>query len=122
MSRLEDLQPNVTVRGILPDCQVTVTSVQWFGSNAVEITYKTPDGRVANELLYRQDESRVHVVAHGRPWCFDGDGALFRLVSEAYRIRLAYLFDPILAVHSSLVEPLPHQITAVYEAMLPRQP
>ncbi len=43
-------------------------------------------------------------------------------MSEAHRIRLAYLFDPVLAVHSSLVEPLPHQITAVYEAMLPRQP
>jgi hypothetical protein len=47
---------------------------------------------------------------------------LFRLVSEAHRIRLAHLFDPVLAVHTSLVEPLPHQITAVYEAMLPRQP
>jgi hypothetical protein len=36
-------------------------------------------------------------------------------------IRLAHLFDPVLAVHTSLVDPLPHQITAVYEAMLPRQ-
>ena len=62
------------------------------------------------------------IVEQGRPWSFDGDGALFRLVSEAYRIRLAHLFDPVLAVHTSLVEPLPHQITAVYEAMLPRQP
>ena len=33
-----------------------------------------------------------------------------------------HLFDPVLAVHTSLVEPLPHQVTAVYEAMLPRQP
>ncbi len=55
-------------------------------------------------------------------WTFDADGALFRLASEAQRIRRAYLFDPLLAVHTSLVEPLPHQITAVYEAMLPRQP
>jgi hypothetical protein len=61
-------------------------------------------------------------VEQGRPWSFDGDGALFRLVSEALRIRLAHLFDPVLAVHTSDVEPLPHQITAVYESMLPRQP
>ena len=47
---------------------------------------------------------------------------LFRLVSEAKRIHLAYLFDPLLAVHTSVVQPLPHQITAVYECMLPRQP
>ena len=85
-----------------------------------ELTYKTPSGTVANELLYRHDEARLEVVAKGRPWSFDGDGALFRLVSEAQRIRLAHLFDPLLAVHTSVVDPLPHQITGVYEAMLPR--
>ena len=87
-----------------------------------ELIYKDPTGRVADEILYRHDEPRLEVVEAGRPWSFDGDGALFRLVSEAHRIRLAHLFDPVLAVHTSLVEPLPHQITAVYEAMLPRQP
>ena len=122
MIKLEDLQPNAAVRGILPDALVTVVSVQWFGSEALELTYKTPAGKVANELLYRHDEPRLELVEQGRPWSFDGDGALFRLVSEAQRIRLAHLFDPVLAVHTSLVEPLPHQITAVYEAMLPRQP
>src|SRR5436309_3570423 len=122
MSRLEDLQSNASVRGILPDCLAAVVSVQWFGSEALELTYKDPAGRVANTLLYRHDEPRLEVVEQGRPWSFDGDGALFRLVSEAQRIRLAHLFDPVLAVHTSLVEPLPHQITAVYEAMLPRQP
>ena len=61
-------------------------------------------------------------MEQGRPWSFDDDGALFRLVSEAHRIRLAHLFDPVLAVHTSIVDPLPHQITTVYEAMLPRQP
>lgn len=55
-------------------------------------------------------------------WSFDSDGGLFRLVSEAYRIHLAHLFDPYLAVHCSLLEHLPHQITAVYGEMLPRQP
>ena len=122
MSKLEDLLPTAAVRGVLPDELVTVVSVQWFGSEALELTYKTSLGRVANELLYRHDEPRIEVVENGRPWSFDGDGALFRLVSEAQRIRLAHLFDPVLAVHTSIVDPLPHQITAVYESMLPRQP
>jgi len=122
VSKLEDLQPHAAVRGILPDALVTVVSVQWFGSEALELTYKTPAGKVANELLYRHDEPRIEIVELGRPWSFDGDGALFRLVSEAHRIRLAHLFDPVLAVHTSVVDPLPHQITAVYDAMLPRQP
>jgi SNF2 family DNA or RNA helicase len=122
MSRLEDLRTNAAVKGILPDTLVTVVSTQWFGSEALELTYKTATGKVANELLYRHDELRIEVVEHGRPWSFDGDGGLFRLVSEAHRIRLAHLFDPLLAVHTSLVDPLPHQITAVYGSMLPRQP
>src|SRR5712692_6977802 len=122
MTRLEDLQPTAAVRGILPDQIITVFRVQWLVSEALELTYKASTGRVANELLYRHDEPRLQIVEHGRPWSFDGDGHLFRLVSEAHRIRLAHLFDPVLAVHTSLVEPLPHQITGVYEAMLPRQP
>src|SRR3990167_3270236 len=122
MARLEDLTRGATVKGILPDCLVTVVSVNWFGSEALELTYKDPGGRVANELLYRHDEPRLEVAEQGRPWSFDGDGSLFRLVSEAQRIRLAHLFDPVLAVHTSVVDPLPHQITAVYDAMLARQP
>ncbi len=122
MSKLEKIQINASVQGILPNSLVSVVSVQWFGSEALELTYKDPAGKVANELLYRHDEPRIEVVAHGQPWSFDGDGHQFRLVSEAHRIRLAHLFDPVLAVHTSVVEPLPHQITAVYESMLPRQP
>ena len=122
MASLEDLKPNASLRGILPSGLVTVVNVQWYGSQALELTYKDATGKVADELLYRHDEPRLDVVEEGRPWSFDGDGRLFRLVSEAQRIHLAHLFDPVLAVHTSVVEPLPHQITAVYESMLPRQP
>jgi SNF2 family DNA or RNA helicase len=120
--KLEHLQPQASVRGIVPDALVTVVSVQWYGSEAVELTYKSGNGSVANQILYRDDEPRLELAEHGRPWSFDGSGREFRLVAEAQRIRLAYLFDPVLAVHTSLLEPLPHQIAAVYESMLPRQP
>ena len=120
--RLEDLQPRGTVRGVHPDETVEVVNVRWHGSEAIELTYKKLDGDIAAELLYREDEPRLELVEQGRAWSFDGDGALFRLVSEAQRIRLAHLFDRVLAVHTSVVDPLPHQITAVYESMLPRQP
>ena len=118
--KLEDLQATATVRGILADALVTVVSARWFGSDALELTYRGAGGELGSEILYRDDEARLEMVEQGRPWSFDGDGELFRLVSEALRIDLAHLFDSTLAVHTSLVEPLPHQITAVYEAMLPR--
>src|SRR5947209_13061276 len=122
MSQLEDLQPNAALRGVLPNALVTVVSVTWLGTGALDLTYKDPSGKLGSELLYRHDEPRLEIAEQGRPWSFDGDGHLFRLVSEAHRIRLAHLFDPLLAVHTSQVVPLPHQITAVYEEMLPRQP
>ena len=73
-------------------------------------------------LLSRADEPSIGLATAQRPWSFDGDGAAFQLACEAKRIDLAFLFDPMMAVHTSNVEPLPHQITAVYESMLPRQP
>jgi superfamily II DNA or RNA helicase len=122
MARLEDLTPGTRVRGVLPDSAVSVVQAAWHGTAAITLTYRDDSGRLGDQLLYREDEGRLDVETAGAAWAFDADGALFRLVSEAYRIRLAYLFDPLLAVHTSLVEPLPHQITAVYGAMLPRQP
>ena len=120
--KLEDLTPGASVRGILPDQLVQVVTAEWHGSDVLTLVFRRADGRVGDEILYRHDEPRLEVVEAGRPWSFDGEGSLFRLVAEAQRIRLAHLFDPLLAVHTSMVDPLPHQITAVYEAMLPRQP
>ncbi|NWF79202.1 MAG: DUF3883 domain-containing protein [Chloroflexi bacterium] len=122
MARLEELAPGASLRGILPDGPVTVVAVQWHGRDALELTYKDAAGRPGARLLYRDDEPALELVSVSRTWAFDGDGEQLRLVAEAHRIRLAHLFDPLLAVHTSLVEPLPHQITAVYETMLPRQP
>lgn len=55
-------------------------------------------------------------------WKFTGTAYNFKLAAEAYRIKSAHLVEKYLAVHSSFIEPLPHQISAVYERMLPRQP
>src|SRR6202521_3561767 len=122
MTKLEDLKRGATVRGILPDCLVTVVDVKWYGAAAVELTYKDPAGKPSVLLLYRDREPTLEIAEAGRAWSFDGDGKLFRLVSEAHRINLAHLFDPLLAIHTSMVGPRPHQITAVYGEMLPRQP
>ncbi|WP_290883887.1 DEAD/DEAH box helicase [Fischerella sp.] len=122
MVRLEELTKGTQVKGILPNSLVTIVDAQWHGSNVVELTYKDATGTLGNELVFRDKETTLEIVAEGGLWSFTADGAKFRLVSEAHRIRLAHLFDPLLAVHTSLVEPLPHQITAVYGEMLTRQP
>jgi superfamily II DNA or RNA helicase len=122
MARLEDLRAGAIVRGLLAQGLVTVIAIKWHGSNALELTYKDFQGQLGNELVFREREASLTVEEAGPPWSFATDGSLFRLVSEARRIRLAHLFDPLLAVHTSLVEPLPHQISAVYGEMVTRQP
>ena len=122
MARLEELTRDSTITGLVPNTSVTVLDVKWYGSDVIEITYKDASGKLGNELIYRDRETTLEIVGKAKQWSFDGDGELLRLVLEAHRIKLAHLFDKLLAVHTSLVEPLPHQITAVYGEMLPRQP
>jgi superfamily II DNA or RNA helicase len=119
--KLEDIQTGTRLRGLTPGSVATVKAVNWYGDQAVEVIFDAGHG-VQDRLVYRDDEASLELVEAGRPWSFDGDGELLRLVSEAHRIKLAWLFDPYLAVTTSIIEPLPHQISAVYDEMLPRQP
>ncbi|MGH7903853.1 MAG: helicase-related protein [Candidatus Dormibacteraceae bacterium] len=122
MARLEEFTPGSRVLGLLPEGAVRVVQAEWHSQSAVVLTYTDGAGKPGQQLVYRDDEVRLTIEQAGRPWSFDGDGRLFRLVSEASRISLAYLFDPFLAVQTSTLDPLPHQIEAVYEKMLPRHP
>nr|WP_255720228.1 DUF3883 domain-containing protein [Acuticoccus kalidii] len=119
---MEDIKNGASIGGVVPNQTVETVSVEWIGDQAINLVYRLPSGSVSETTLYRDDEHRVVVEQRGRGWSFDADGNLLRLVTEANRIKLAHYFDPYLAIHTSLVDPLPHQITAVYGEMLPRQP
>lgn len=118
--RLEDIVEGCRIKGIAGNDAVTIVATRQRG-DCLEVTYKTSQGITDATLLYRDDESDLELEIH-TPWTFDTDGNTLRLVLEAYRINLAHIFDPYLAVHTSSVEPLPHQISAVYQEMLPRLP
>ena len=122
MTKLEDIRNGASIAGVVPNQTVEAVSVEWIGDQAINLVYRVPGGSVSETTLYRDDEHRLAVELRGRAWSFDADGSLLRLVTEANRIKLAHYFDPYLAIHTSLVDPLPHQITAVYGEMLPRQP
>ena len=51
--KLEDLQPQAAVRGILPDAVATVVSTEWHGSDALTLIYRGPSGGVAEEIRRR---------------------------------------------------------------------
>ncbi|MBB6119444.1 helicase-related protein [Nocardiopsis algeriensis] len=119
--RLEELEQGLQVEGVLPSEPVTVLFVQWHGTSAVELTYKSSKGELDQRVLFRKDEERLR-IARSDSRAFDADAVDFKLAAEAQRITLAGLFDPMLAVATSDVEPLPHQIRAVYGELLPRTP
>ncbi len=108
MARLEDLTKGALVRGVLAERAVKVVDVDWHGSSAVTLTYTDDStGKPNQELLYRDDESRLTVDQAGRAWSMDGDGALFRLVSEAKRYKLGRLAGSVTR-HLLLMTATPH--------------
>ncbi|WP_287850491.1 helicase-related protein [Acidiphilium sp.] len=121
MTLFENIKPGARLRGLDGGGIAEIVQVARFGADALNLVFRV-NGRVAERLVYRGEETAFELVEAGRALGFDADGGLLRLASEAYRIRLAHLFDPYLAVSASQIEALPHQITAVYGEMLPRQP
>lgn len=121
MRGFDDIKPGARITGLHGNGVSEVVSVSKFGPDAINLVFRS-EGKVHERLLYRGEEESFIFEDAGRSYAFDADGALLRLASEAYRIRLAHLFDPYLAVSASQIEALPHQITAVYGEMLPRQP
>ncbi|GAA1142449.1 helicase-related protein [Ornithinicoccus hortensis] len=119
--QLEELKPGLRVEGLIPSEVITVIATQWHGTDALELTYKDSSGRLGQQVVFRKEEANLSVAQTGGR-AFDAEASDFKLVAEAQRITLAGLFDPMLAVATSDVQPLPHQIRAVYGEMLPRTP
>jgi superfamily II DNA or RNA helicase len=120
MIALEDLRPKHRVEGVIPGEAVEVVGVQLHG-DAAHLFFQKADGTLDQRLLHRADEPKLSVAqATTRP--FDADAASFKLAAEAQRIRIAAEFDPMLAVTTSDIRPLPHQLRAVYGELLPRTP
>lgn len=122
MLQLPDLKPGSYIRGLIAEHVVQVMSVIPVTEDIATLVLKDARGQLFERLIYAEDLAVCELVVPQEAYVFDGDADSLRLVSEALRIQLAHLFDPYLAIHTSQVMPLPHQITAVYGEMLSRQP
>ncbi|MBN2177588.1 MAG: DUF3883 domain-containing protein [Demequinaceae bacterium] len=104
---------------------VTVVAIERHGADVVNVVYRDSEGKTGEALLFRKDEAslRQHTGAGGNGQAtFDADPHAWRLAAEALRIKNAALYDPMLAVTTSQIDPLPHQIRAVYGELLQRTP
>ena len=119
--QIEEIKAGSRITGLDLTGPVYVVAIERRGEDAATIVYRDGAGRIRDRVLMPGDLARL-APAKARGFSFAADPESFRLGTEALRIHLAHLFDPMMAIHTSNVEPLPHQVTAVYESMLPRQP
>src|SRR3954464_3628250 len=122
MTDFSALTPGTYVSGLAASGPVEVLAVEMHGASAATVTWAEEDGRTDRRVIYGDVLAGLRIVEPGRRWAFTADAADFLLASEAQRLRLAYLFDAMLGVHTWAVGPWPPQIGAVYGEMLPRQP
>ena len=122
MIKLEDIRVGSLLSGLVPGEVAKVVYVEPMGDGAITVGFKVPGKPPQEHLLYRDAEPQLSEATDGVPWSFSSPGKPFKLALEAHRMMLGHLFDPMMAVHASTIEPLPHQLSAVYEAMLPKQP
>lgn len=118
--KLSQIQPGLIISG-LEDDPVTIIHCD-FDEHVATITYKDAHGSLEEILLFSEDLENLSIVLPTDSLPFTGDPDNFQLAAEALRIKTAGLHDPMSAVTSSEIQPLPHQIRAVYEEMLPRIP
>lgn len=114
------IQLGQIVKNLSPTEPVVINKVQPLGS-MVSITYTGKNTNKANsKVISVQEFENLEVVTSEGSFNFQGDPEKFALFAEAERINSAYQFDPLFAVNCSIVDPLPHQVEAVYKFLLPQ--
>ncbi|MEK6573636.1 MAG: DEAD/DEAH box helicase, partial [Chloroflexota bacterium] len=113
-----ELQPGDIVSGLEPDELVEIRRVTPFGNKTLVEGIGVTSRREIRRPLDQSEWARLTKV-RGSDYTYGGDAEAFLLGVEAQRIRIAYQFDPLFAVNSSVVDILPHQVEAVYRYLLP---
>jgi superfamily II DNA or RNA helicase len=121
-SLLQVVREGAVLRGLAGPEPATVLAVTRLTDDSANVVYRTERGGLAERMVFAADLPGITSVEAGAAFSFDGEPASFKLAAEARRMRLAHLFDPQAALGTSDVDPLPHQLRAVYEEMLPRHP
>lgn len=113
------VQVGQIVKNLIPSEPVTINRVQSLGQ-MMSIAYTGVNtNRASTKVIPASDFHQLEVLTEEGSFNFLGDPHRFALFAEAERINSAYQFDPLFAVNCSIVDPLPHQVEAVYKFLLP---
>lgn len=120
--KFEELNGAKNVVGVIDGEPVTVHASAKQPSGLILVFFQTPDGSPSQTFLTEDQLERAYIAEEKVVSTFNASAEDFKLAHEAFRMQLAGLFDPLVAVNSSDLQPLPHQIKAVYGEFLPRIP
>ncbi len=113
---IQSIKAGSIVRGpTLPEAIEVLATVP-MGNSLKVIGRGLSTGYTHDPILSAEQIAHLTVSADRVP--FDGDARLFRLGVEAYRLGLAYDYDPYFSLSIARVDPLPHQLEAVYDYFL----
>jgi superfamily II DNA or RNA helicase len=111
------LEAGAVIEGPVLAEPTRVEVVQPLGNRVKIVGVGLRTGRFQQLVLDRDQLAEISIAPAEGP--FDGDPFNFRLGIEAQRLALAYEYDPYFSLSISRVDPLPHQVEAVYDFMLP---
>lgn len=113
------IDPGKIVKNLIPSEPVVINKVQELGT-MVSIYYTGVNTKKAStKVVSLLEYEALEVLTEEGSFNFTGDPVRFSLFAEAERINSAYQFDPLFAVNCSIIDPLPHQVEAVYKFLLP---
>ncbi|OPY55327.1 MAG: ATP-dependent helicase HepA [Methanosaeta sp. PtaU1.Bin060] len=111
-----DIKPNMILRGSLFSEPVQVITVIPMGDAIKLIGKGLNTGKLHDPILFSEQLAALETTPENEP--FDGDAGNFRLGVEAMRLALAHEYDPYFTLSIARVDPLPHQLEAVYDYFL----
>lgn len=120
-SLFDVLQVGAAVAGLAGPDPVKIVAIERLTDDSANVAYRTETG-IVEKIVFGDAVNHIRAVQPGFSFSFDSDPSAFLLAAEARRMRLAHLFDPLAALGTSDVRPLPHQLRAVYGTMLEKQP
>jgi superfamily II DNA or RNA helicase len=113
------LETGQIVKNLILTEPVTINQIQPLGG-MVSIRFTGINtNRASSKVISKEEFDALEVLSQEGTFNFKGDPIRFGLFAEAERINSAYQFDPLFAVNCSIVDPLPHQVEAVYKFLLP---
>ncbi|NHW22821.1 MAG: DUF3883 domain-containing protein [Archaeoglobales archaeon] len=112
------IQQGSILKGSFWPERLKVVSVRNISGDKLSIQAVGLETRTFYDPILSAEDIKAIEIQEVKPYSFSADAESMFLYLESHRIRNAFQFDPLYAVNVSQIDPLPHQIEAVYHYIM----